>query len=206
MPINFQVPMENLAELSNGNETGICMAISCFWIRRCRQLQAVPGAMDMFFTNWREYETMAVAFETLLGDYNLATGGDATINSQQRLQANSLTWHNLFFRQLGLPPMEILWGTLDTLDYLLATMENGGMRGYILTGYATQNAHGGALLLNGGHTVAFWYSAPATTKTFMDPNFGQYTVLRANPWGAAIIQHLQYYYPNFNQWVLIGIG
>lgn len=206
MPINFQIPMSNVAELTTGNRTGICMAISCFWIQRCRQLAGVPGAMDPLFTNWQYYETMGIAFETLLADHTAQFGGNATITSQQTLQTNALGWHDIFFHQMGLPSMEVYWGTAETMDYLLSLMEGGGQRGYIFTGYRSVNTHGGGLQLQSGHTVAFWYSTPGTVKTFMDPNFGQYTVQRVAPWAASIEQHLLGTYLNYNQWVLIGIG
>jgi hypothetical protein len=208
MPIPFQVPMENAVELTNGANTGICMAISSFWVQRCSQLGFPPPGGDMFFTDWRHYETMGVTFETLLGDYDALTGGDAMIHSQGRLQLQGLAWHDQFAEQLGLPVFEINWGTLDTLDFLLALMEAGPARRYLLTGYATQNLHGGGLQLNGGHTVAFAYGPPghASYKSFMDPNFGQWTVARGTAWSLAIIAHLTYYYPGFNQWVLVEIG
>lgn len=205
MALNFNVPMSNFAVLSGGNGTGICMSLSTFWIQRCRQLNAVPGPFDLFFTNWRNYETMAVTFETLLGDYNAATGGDGLINTQPTLQNNSLFWHDLFSTQLNLPAGEVNWGTSDTLDYLVSLMDSSIGRGYFLTGYRTSQT-GIAPFLLGGHTVAFWYEAPGANKTFMDPNFGQWGVARNYHWTAEVIQHLLHYYQNFNQWVLIAVG
>ena len=204
MPINFQIPMRNAIYDSQDNFSGICMSISSFWIQRCHQMQQPPNAGDPIFTNWQNYETMGIAFETLLNDYNNITGGDGNINSQDALQRHALVWHDQFTRQLNLPSRDINWGTLDTFDYLISIMEQGPTRGYLITGYRTQNIAHGGLQLNGGHTMAFWYGN--NNKTFMDPNFGQYTCPRANNWTALLRGHMTHYYNGFNQWVIIQIG
>lgn len=205
MPIAWTVPMRNYVFLSGGQSSGICMAISAFWLQRCRQLGGnAPGGGDRIFTNWRDYETMAVTFETMLGDYNLVTGGDAQATTQGRLQQQSLIWHDLFSDQLGLPTGEVNWGTVDTLDFLISLMDAGPSRGYLMTGYRT-HVGGGPFLL-GGHTVAFWYGPAYGNKTFMDPNFGQWTVPRAYAWAGQITTHLTFHYNNFNQWLIMEVG
>jgi hypothetical protein len=148
---------------------------------------------------------MGIAFETILNDYNAVTGGDGNINSQNTLQQHALVWHDHFSRQLNLPTREINWGTLDTLSFLISLMERGPSRGYLLTGYATQNTAAG-LQLNGGHTMAFWYGPIGGNKTFMDPNFGQHTRPRTSDWTIPIRNHMVQYYNGFNQWVLIQVG
>lgn len=204
MPVNFQVPMENAVEMTSGNETGICMSISSFWLQRCRTVGGIPGGGDLFFTDWRHYETMGVAFETILADYTAATGGDAGINTQNHLIRNSLNWHGQWEQQLGLTILEINWGTADTLNFLISLMEGGGAGRYLITCYATQNGMGNALQLNGGHTMAFCYGPPGTAKSFMDPNGGQWTVPRAYNWMADIIGYFGQNYGNYNQWVLVS--